>query len=330
MMWQDTAFMLTDIIKRIAANTPLLNIGVVGDVILDENVFGTCSRISPEAAIPVFEYSHRTYSPGGAANVAADVMALGARCTLVGLVGYDDNGRILSSELSRVYADLSRRVLVQDERPTTIKTRFWNKTHSANQIGLRIDYERRDPCTGRAKKELLEGVESLKECDLLIISDYGKGAVSRELVETAIMTGKPVIAAPRPSSSTWLQGVHTILPNVAEACEIAKTQGYSGTDIHELARTLQKYYGLAEIVITRGKEGMYALDVHNNVYEAATQARQVYDVTGAGDVALAAFAIATASHCTLPEAMEFANASGGLKVGKVGVATVTLDELRKL
>ncbi len=329
---------LTDVVPALAARASELRVAVIGDLMVDENIDGPVTRISPEAPVLILSRDRRRVLPGGAANVAAGIVALGAHCTLIGMVGPDQAAAELAHHFKATYGDLLVPSFVVDtSRPTTVKTRFWARGHGQVQQLFRVDSELASPCSDAVRQELLHHVRAMRArpdpqgYDAIIISDYMKGVITRDIVAAAVSSGIPVIAAPKPSNSGIFQGVQVVFPNMMEASAIARGMGHTGADPVAILKILQAAFALGtflpDVVITLGKDGIMALGKDGNIHHVPTQAREVFDVTGAGDTALAMFSICYAAGLHLRDTIMIANAAAGVKVGKVGVATVSFDEL---
>jgi len=321
---------------RLASNA---RIAVIGDVMLDENINGAVSRISPEAPVILLNKGQTRNLAGGCANVVAGILALGAHCTVLGVVGDDAGATHIVDALKRAGKGTFESQLVTDaSRPTTVKTRYWASGHGATHYVFRVDHESLEPVRGGVLDELLRRISMLRPrpdpqgYDALVISDYAKGVITPEIVDAVRSTGIPIIAAPKPQHGTLFTGVRVLLPNFVEARAIAKTLGIESHDAQNLARTLQaaltRNGDVPHLVMTLGKDGIMGLLADGTIVRESTVAREIYDVTGAGDTVLAVFGTCFASGMSLPDCIRIANTAGGIKVGKVGVSTVTFDEIR--
>jgi D-beta-D-heptose 7-phosphate kinase/D-beta-D-heptose 1-phosphate adenosyltransferase len=297
---------------------------VIGDLILDRYIWGKVSRISPEAPVPVVEVTDDNFVLGGAANVAHNIIALGGKATVSGIVGKDRAGDVLRDLLGeRGVAS----AIVEDSRPTTIKTRVI----AHNQQVVRFDREGRERITGKVLERMLHIVkDAVREHDAVIISDYRKGVVSRELIKDILSIAKPkgklVAVDPKVGHFHCYKGVSLITPNLMEA------SSGSGIDIRDeksllkAGQALMKKISCSAVLITRGEEGMSLFD-KDGVTHIPTVARHIYDVTGAGDTVIATFSLAYAAGATMQEAAVIANHAAGLVVGEVGTAVVTPEKL---
>jgi D-glycero-beta-D-manno-heptose-7-phosphate kinase len=299
----------------------------VGDLMLDEYVWGDVRRISPEAPVPVVDVQGRSHVPGGAGNVAAGVIALGGSVTLGGVVGEDEHGARLRAALAERGVRCEG-VLTANGRMTTTKTRVI--AHS--QQVVRTDVEHRQPLEGDLEARLVEwGTEALGDADVLILSDYAKGVLTPgatpRLIEQARSREIPVVVDPKGVDYTKYRGATILTPNVHDAERAATYPVESYDDLLIVAARLLELLPGASLLITRGADGM-TLATGDRAIDVAAEARDVYDVTGAGDTVVAALAVALAAGLDLEDAVRLANAAAGVVVGKVGTATVTLDELR--
>ncbi len=300
---------------------------VVGDVILDEYVWGRVDRISPEAPVHVVDVRDRTCVPGGAANVAAGVASLGARAVLVGVVGDDEE----ASDLRRTLVDLDgdRAGLVVDpQRRTTAKTRV---IANAQQV-VRTDRESREDLTPEIEDGVRAAIsELLESADVVVLSDYRKGvvtaAVAAATIERARDLGKPVVVDSKGTDFAKYEGATVITPNAGDAGRAANVRIETDADLELAASRIAELCGSAALLITRGAAGMSLFHAGGR-FDVRAEAHEVFDVTGAGDTVVAVLAAALGSGFELVDAVRLANAAAGIVVGKVGTATVSLDELR--
>lgn len=294
---------------------------VVGDVMLDRYWFGDVSRISPEAPVPVIKVDRVEERPGGAANVARNCASLGASVALLSVVGADEAGQALARLLAQSNIDAS---LYQDAQlSTTVKLR----AIARQQQLLRIDFENW-PNHEVLHAKLAEFSERLPHCDLVILSDYGKGGLTHiaEMIGQARLAGKPVLVDPKGDDYRRYAGATVITPNRAELKQVVG-QWCDEADLSRRVHTLRQDLGLDALLLTRSEEGMSLFDASGQIHEPA-QAREVYDVSGAGDTVIATLAVMLASGMNLSAAMAVANRAAGIVVGKLGTATCSLDELK--
>jgi rfaE bifunctional protein kinase chain/domain len=300
----------------------------VGDLMLDEYVWGRVSRISPEAPVPVVEVDGHSHVPGGAANVASGVVALGGSAVLGGVVGADEPGRRLREALAERSVDCGG-VLDSPGRRTTVKTRVI--AHS--QQVVRTDFEGREPLEDDLAERLIGwAAGELDGIDVLVLSDYAKGLLTpyvlQSLIEQATNAGKPIVVDPKGVRYERYRGATVLTPNVHDAERAAQLPVQDHDDLLEVSRRLESVLPGTHLLITRGAEGMSLMRGGESV-DIAADARDVYDVTGAGDTVVATLAAALGRGVAVEDAVRLANAAAGIAVGKVGTASVTLDELRE-
>jgi D-beta-D-heptose 7-phosphate kinase/D-beta-D-heptose 1-phosphate adenosyltransferase len=299
----------------------------VGDVMLDEYLWGDVRRISPEAPVPVVEIRGRTHAAGGAANVAAGVIALSGRAHLAGVVGADASAEALREALNS--AGVAALDLVVDAaRPTTSKTRI---IAHAQQV-VRADHEESGPLPEAVEAELARRATArVAEVDAVVVSDYRKGVitegVARAVIQAAVASGKPVVVDPKGLDYARYRGATVLTPNVHDAALTANLHVDSDEDLVRVAERLSAVCDGAALLITRGAAGM-SLFQDGGRFDVGTRARDVYDVTGAGDTVVAMLAVALGRGVALPEAVRLANAAAGVVVGKVGTSTVSLEEVQ--
>ena len=304
-----------------------LRILVVGDVMLDHYIWGDATRISPEAPVPVVDIARDSWTAGGAANVALNIASLGARCAVAGYFGQDEAGTKLTEILNdRKIAT----VPTPGSAATIVKTRVLVQ----HQQLCRLDRERSpdayqiDPA---AVEPLLR--KEIGRCDAVILSDYAKGILSDALVArvTAMArgAGKLIALDPKPKRKLVFHGLDLITPNKRESLQLAGLDWapHKPFPAAEVCARLHELYGTKHLVITLGEDGMLLSSNGRIVKTIPTAAREVYDVSGAGDTALAALVLALTAGATLETAAQFANAAAGVVVAKLGTATVTPDEL---
>lgn len=309
---------------------------VMGDFMLDQLVYGDAERLSADAPVPVLHVSSREDRPGGSANVCLDLAALKGRVIAMGVTGDDDAARSLRGSLSSHGVDVSG--LVTDaSRPTTVKQNLIGKAQARHpQKMFRVDYESREPLSPKVVEELLSGCErALPGVDVVCIEDYDKGVCTRELcqgvIRAARRAGKPVFVDPaRLGDYSKYHGASAITPNRTEA-ETAtglRTHGEAGPAHHrELAEKLLHDAHLDAVVLTLDRDGALLLERGGTPLSVPTIARQVYDVTGAGDMFLAGLAAARANAIDWPDAVRFANAAAGLEVEVFGVQPIPLEKV---
>lgn len=293
---------------------------VVGDVMLDRYWFGVVDRISPEAPVPVVRVTSEQDRLGGAGNVALNVNTLGAQATLLSMVGCDDAARSLRALLAEkgVAAVLGEDPQLQ----TIVKLRVIGRSQQL----LRVDFER-EPAHEVLLQMLSDFERELPHHDLVVFSDYGKGGLAHipRMIELARLAGKPVLVDPKGSDYARYAGATMITPNRAELVQVVGTWSDEPTLI-ERTESLRVALGLQAVLLTRSEEGMTLFDAAGQYNEPAL-AREVYDVTGAGDTVIATVAAMLACGVSMREAMVVANRAGGIVVGKFGTAHVSYEEL---
>jgi D-beta-D-heptose 7-phosphate kinase/D-beta-D-heptose 1-phosphate adenosyltransferase len=312
---------------QLISRFPGRHVLIVGDVMLDQFLFGDVERISPEAPVPVVRFAREEYRLGGAANVAHNVLALGAQPILVGVVGSDEPGGRLASELAALGIP-SAGLVVATDRCTTRKLRVVTRR---NQQVSRIDYESDGVVDGEVEAAVLEHVtRELAHAAVIVISDYLKGVISRrvaaQVIEAANREGVPILIDPKVPHVNYYAGATLVTPNHHEAEAVTLTRILSDDDARTAARAFRQRARCADVLITRGEHGMWLLDGDRDHALPAT-AREVSDVTGAGDTVIATIATAIAAGASVLDAAWLANRAAGVVVGKFGAAVVTPREL---
>jgi D-glycero-beta-D-manno-heptose-7-phosphate kinase len=322
---------------------PRSKILVIGDLMLDEFLWGKVTRISPEAPVPVVDIQRRATYPGGAANVARNLASLGAQAGLAGVIGQDEPGRHLVRLLGeeRIETASVRKTAL---RPTTHKTRICAITRQLHdhldiedqQQIVRVDEESRQPLDAESKQWLFDRLRAeIAAHHAVIIEDYAKGLIDQELVSLVIAEakahGKIVAIDPNPNNPFDWSGGTVLKPNRREAF-LAAELPYSSDEeaVLKAGAILQKKHAIGNVLITLGEAGMLLLEAGQRPYHTPTRAQDVFDVSGAGDTAIAAFTLALAAGATGIEAAEIANHAAGVVVGKLGTATLNVEELREM
>lgn len=308
---------------------PSCHVLILGDVMLDEYMWGTVSRISPEAPVPVVAVRSETVRVGGAGNVATNVAALGGRVSLIGVVGNDAAAERLSHELE--LAGVKSDGLITDaSRPTTIKSRVV----AGSQHVVRFDRESDVPASRVVRRQVVAAVrEQLPKADVLLISDYAKGVVGpglvREVLALAARYRTPVAVDPKVQHLNLFTGVTLVAPNHHEAAAAARVSVRSEADLLRVGHRLLGRLKARAVLITRGEQGMSLFEAGKAVVHIPTVAREVYDVTGAGDTVMGALSLALAAKADMHTAAVLANYAAGIVVGKRGTATVSRAELHR-
>ena len=300
---------------------------VLGDLMLDRYVWGRVERISPEAPVPVVEIERETYALGGAGNVAANLRSLGAEPVLVSVVGDDADGKVLCRSLAgRGVAP--RRVVTDPARPTTVKTRII--AHS--QQVVRADRESRVDLAGEPLTRLLEAIaDELPSCEAMVVSDYGKGVVHPAPLDRAILLARreriPVCVDPKESHIDHYRGVSLLTPNQHEAGYVMGRRVVDEASLLEVGWGLQKRLDAGAVLVTRGPQGMSLFERGGRLTHLPTAAREVYDVTGAGDTVVSVVALGLAAGAELPNACYLSNHAAGIVIREVGTASCTREQL---
>ena len=323
------------------------SIGVLGDLMLDRYLWGTASRLSPEAAVPVVDFVEQSECLGGAGNVAVNIAALGAKVEAFGVIGTEEAGRALQKCL-RAANIADKGVVADSKRVTTVKTRIIAR----HQQVVRVDHERREPLRPETQEKLLRPLFSaLKHFDALVLSDYDKGLITDDFADRVLSAAHqlkvPVFVKPKTSRLYAYRGARAIVCNAKEAGFFVTRSLADERSFEEASRALLAHFGCGAIVITRGDKGINVLDESwpRSIHIPATglevtyarvgqpgiargaTGRQVFDVTGAGDTVLSTLALAVAAGAPLADAAMLANTAAGVVVGKLGTASVTPQEL---
>ena len=303
---------------------------ILGDVMLDKYIWGDVSRISPEAPVQIVNVTGESYVPGGAANVANNIAALSAKSFIVGVVGNDNTKKELIKELEKRNVDVNG--LIIDENKRTIrKVRVFGR----NQQLLRFDYEKKGYVDANTENSIFDFVsKKLDEIDAIIISDYAKGTITKNLMEKLIALckekNKIVVIDPKPKHKGFYKNATLITPNHKEAHEMTglAEEYLSDVDIEKMGKKLLGELN-STILITKGEKGMSLFEKDEKVTIIPTFAKEVYDIVGAGDTSAATLTLALASGASFGEAAVIANHAAGITVGKIGTSTVSIEELRK-
>jgi len=329
-------------LKEIIANFNKAKILVIGDLILDEYIWGQVERISPEAPVPVVWANRRTYVPGGAANVANNIHALDSRVCLLGAVGSDTNAEILLSELKKRKID-TKGIFVEPKRHTTVKTRII----AGHQQIVRMDWEHTHSLPEQLNSKIVSFIKkNIDNFDAVIIEDYGKGVINNRLLREVISLGrknkKIITVDPKEENFQYYRGVTSITPNRKELENAIRNLKIRDTtnsfhvhndrlttdkDIDLAASQILKYLGLESLLVTLGENGMRLFERSGRITHIPTVAQEVFDVSGAGDTVIATFSLALASNAKNLEAAHIANFAAGIVVSKLGTAVTSRKEL---
>jgi len=297
---------------------------VIGDVMLDEYLRGTVTRISPEAPVPVVEVRSYDWRLGGAANAAANIQALGGVTTLVGVVGKDEAAAIVADRLAQ--HGVASAVIVDPDRPTSKKTRI---VAQQQQI-VRVDHEQRHPIAGAVAQGVRHAIDqAIRGAQACVLSDYAKGVVTAEIarytIDAARAAGIPVIVDPKQRSFAVYRGATVITPNLHEL-EVA-AQGVPPFEVARAATSVLAEIAGAALLVTRSADGMTLFRPGRDPFHVAAMAKEVFDVTGAGDTVVATIALALGARVAIEQAVELASLAAAISVSKRGTSTVGTAEL---
>jgi rfaE bifunctional protein kinase chain/domain len=315
---------------------------VIGDLILDEYIWGRVERISPEAPVPVVWANKRTYIPGGAANVANNISSLDGKVCLVGITGKDRFSDILFSELKKRKIDV-RSIFIEPQRHTTLKSRII----AGHQQVVRVDWEHTDPLPQKLNDRIVKFIEKkIDDFEAIIIEDYGKGVINRnllgELIDLAHSHKKIITVDPKEEHFQYYHGATSITPNRRELenamrnLKIKDTTNrfrlntdrlFTDKDIDSAARQILKYLELESVLVTLGEHGMKLFEKNGRTTHIPTVTQEVFDVSGAGDTVIGTFTLGLCSGGNLLESAYVANYAAGIVVGKIGTAVTTRKEL---
>jgi D-beta-D-heptose 7-phosphate kinase/D-beta-D-heptose 1-phosphate adenosyltransferase len=313
--------------ERIIKKFSGVRILVVGDIMLDRFIWGDVSRISPEAPVPVVVVDKETFLLGGAANVVNNIYSLGGKASLCGVIGDDEMGQKVIQRLSEMGIERSG-ISIEPGRQTTVKTRII----AHQQQLVRIDRETTQHPKVSTLRSLSEYLKrNIKSFDGVILSDYGKGlltrGVVRDVIRKARQTGKLVMVDPKIKNFFFYREATVVTPNTTEASSASRISITDEASLNRAGRNLLKRLRCDALVITRGEDGMAIFEPHQKPFLVPTEAREVYDVTGAGDTVIGTMALALGAGASIRRAAELANHAAGIVVGKVGTATVDQEEL---
>ena len=314
-------------IRKVVGSFRKKKILIIGDLILDEFIWGDVSRISPEAPVPVVWVKRESFMPGGSCNVANNISALGGKAYLAGLIGNDMMAAVLRQELERSGIDTSG-VISDDGRPTTVKTRIV----AQHQQVVRIDRERIEPIHDSLLERVVDQVKKvLKEIDAVIIEDYGKGVITprllKQIVPLARSLKKIIAVDPKEEHFRYYRGISLITPNLIEASRAVKFTIESDADLDRAGKKILSMLQCDTALVTMGEKGIRVFQKGRAPKQIPTVAQEVYDVSGAGDTIIGTFTLALSSGAGTIEAARIANCAAGIVVGKLGTAVVTPDEL---
>jgi D-beta-D-heptose 7-phosphate kinase/D-beta-D-heptose 1-phosphate adenosyltransferase len=304
------------------------HIAVIGDLMIDHYLWGKSDRISPEAPVPVIEIEKETSTLGGAGNVVSNLISLGADVTVFSVVGDDEIANQLVKLLENIGA---KHFLVMDEKRKTSKK---SRIIASHQQVIRYDKESKTPIDTKHEKELIKALfTSVHTFDLILISDYNKGVVTKSLIEkinfAALGTNLKVLADPKGSDFGKYLGCYLLTPNKKEASLATNIDIVDDDSLYQALKKLHNIAALQIPLITLSEDGIAFLDENSNLIKKPTVAKEVFDVTGAGDTVLAALGIMLAQNKNINDAVSFANLAAGVVVGKIGSATVNMQEIEE-
>lgn len=303
---------------------------IIGDIMVDKFVWGKVSRISPEAPVPIVEIEKETRTPGGAGNVAVNIETLGGKVVLVGVIGNDFVGHKLIEEMGHRGID-TRGVFRDEKRPTILKTRIV----AQHQQVVRTDREVKGKIPHSISQEVLNFLgNNIHEVKAVIISDYGKGVICSPVLKKAINLahkyGKPIIVDPKIEHFLQYKKITCITPNQQEAAAGMKEhQIPEGEALLKLGQKILKRLNCESVLITQGEKGMTLFEKRGRITHIPTVAREVFDVSGAGDTVVAVLTLALATGANILDAAYLANYAAGIVVGKLGTATTTIEEIKQ-
>ena len=319
--------MLADKVRELAQSQKQPNILVIGDLMVDHYIWGNATRLSPEAPVPVVNVKNESTTPGGAANVANNLIALGATVTLAGIIGQDDYGKQLIGLLNQKGIETTC-IITDSSRPTTVKTRVLAGSHQL----VRIDREATIAVLADVENGMLEKLEGyIADADIVLFSDYNKGVFSngftQQLISAINKHGKKIIVDPKGLNYSKYQGVSVIKPNRKELTEAAKVEKIENTDdLKQASDIILKQTGADYLVVTLSEEGMAIIS--ELAYKMLpVKATEVFDVTGAGDTVLSAMAYFMAAGLPIDEACEVANHAAAIVIRHIGSTTATIAEI---
>ena len=314
-------------LNSVISNFRNANVLVIGDLILDEFIWGDVSRISPEAPVPVVWVKRESFMPGGASNVANNLRSLGANTYLSGVIGDDERGAILKSELEQKGIDTGG-IMTDESRPTTLKTRVV----AQHQQVVRIDKEKVDALSDKLIERIVNYTKgSIDKLDAIIIEDYGKGVITPKLLKHIVPLArahKKIISVdPKEEHLKYYQGITLITPNNHEASKAVGFEIKDNTTLKKAGEAMLKKFKCKIALITLGENGMAVFQKDKPMKHIPTVAQEVFDVSGAGDTVIACYTVALAAGADPVQAAHISNCAAGIVVGKVGIAVVMPDEL---
>ena len=318
------------ILKKYIDGFSQARIFVIGDIILDKYVWGDVSRISPEAPVPVVEVTKETNMLGGAANVIHNIATLGASPVLCGVIGEDSNGIEIVNKIKAMGLK-TEGIVSEHNRPTSVKTRVVAR----NQQVVRFDRERRTDISAESQRRLLDLIEkNLDHMDGIVVSDYGKGVISSDLMKglrEMVRDDSVIIAVdPKIGNFEYYHEVDVITPNHHEAGTFCHIDIVDKDSLMQAGRRMLDELNCRSVLITQGRDGMTLFEKGGEITHIPTVAKKVFDVTGAGDTVISTFSLGLASGLDLKSSAILSNFAAGIVVGEVGTSTVTAEELKRI
>ena len=308
--------------KELIERFPQNRILVIGDLMLDRYIWGNVDRISPEAPVPVVEVTKETVSLGGASNVANNISALDGKAYIIGVVGKDQKGQMMKELLKE--RNIEPLLIEDTNRPTTEKIRIL----AVSQQLIRIDRESKDKLSPDVEQKIISKIkEILDDIDAVIVSDYGKGVITKNVMDFLVSTYKMIFVDPKPSNFHLYKHITIMTPNKKEAYQSINAP--EDMPVEEVGRRIMEALEINHLLITLGAEGM-ALFNENRIVRIGTKAKKVFDVTGAGDTVIATLAMAKVAGGTWEESTCLSNYAAGYVVGEIGTATVDRQTLLSL
>ena len=309
-------------VKEILSKFPKKNILVVGDLILDKYLWGEVERISPEATVPIVDVREEILKLGGACNVAWNISKLDGNVFIVGVIGNDENGKILKRMLEE--SRIKPLIAVDNNRPTIEKTRVL----AVSQQLLRIDRENRSKINDSLINSLINKMETvIDSIDGIIVSDYGKGVITDKIMSYLLSTGKPIFVDPKPENFQLYRGITIMTPNRKEAYKSVKRD--KNYPLEKIGREIMNKLSIEQLLITLGSEGMVLFE-KNRMIKIPAKARKVFDVTGAGDTVISVLTLSKVSGANWLESAFISNLAAGYVVGEIGTAAITRDKILDL
>jgi D-beta-D-heptose 7-phosphate kinase/D-beta-D-heptose 1-phosphate adenosyltransferase len=320
------------LLKEYIGRFPRARVVVIGDIIMDEYIWGDVSRISPEAPVPVVEVKHETKTLGGAANVIHNMATLGAEPVLCGVIGEDRTGRQIQNKIDQMGLKTDG-IVVEPDRPTSIKTRIV----AYNQQVVRFDRESKKNIRPESIEKILDFIEkSIDAIDAIVVTDYGKGVISaplmkglRDLVRQASERSIIIAVDPKTGNFEYYHEVDVITPNHHEAGSYCGFEIVDEDTLMQAGKKMLNELNCRSVLITQGKDGVTLFENGGEITHIPTVAKKVFDVTGAGDTVISTFSLALASGLDPKSAAVLSNFAAGIVVGEVGTSTVSAEELKK-